>query len=157
MRSYSICLSASNLSHLVHCPLGSRGSSILSQLAGSPSFVWLNNISLVQKIHTFHGMSMFGLLCPWTLADLRFGPHHPVPEAQVPPRAFGLLKGYRFVAHACKVHSPTLVSVGPSLYSLWARACPPPPHPPNLTGPWGEVTLHCDSELGGVRNKIWGS
>ena len=43
MISYSICLSLSDLFHLTEC---AQGKSMLSQMAGSPSFSWLNNIPL---------------------------------------------------------------------------------------------------------------
>ena len=53
MKLSSICLSLSELFHLVYCPLGP---SVLLQIAGFPSFLWLNNTlsCICVRVYTHH-------------------------------------------------------------------------------------------------------
>ena len=52
MRSYSICLSLSDLFHLAQCP---QGLSMVSHMAGFHSFLWKNNILLFNEyLGCFH-------------------------------------------------------------------------------------------------------
>lgn len=58
-------------------------------------------------------------------------------------RAFGSRKAGGFVARACSLHCPVLVSGGGTPAQPLARASFP-----HLAGPQGQGTQYCDSELG---------